>query len=308
MAKKAKRFGRWKVVGTIGEGGQAQVYLVEDSTRTTDGQFALKPLSNLDAAERRKRFEEEVKATSAFGHPNVLHIFESDLSAMRPYYVAEYCEGKSLEKVEVGRFVGNIRCLVDTLLPVIDALVFAHQKGIYHRDIKPGNVLFRHDGTPVVGDFGICHMEGGTPQTLSWKAMGSRHFTAPEMEAGRHHLGKPSDRTDTYSLGKLMYWMLSGGKIFDREDHRAPGVSLVELLRDQKWEHIHMLLDKMVVEKPEGRLHSRELKEVLQMTADLVEGNFAPLKPSARIKCRFCGLGKYERPVACNSGDSSIPV
>ena len=304
MAREA--FGKWKVLGTIGEGGQAQVYRVVDSTDQTPGQFALKPLRNCADETLRNRFEQEVSATLAIEHPNILRIYESELAVDRPYYVAEYCEGESLDKAEAGRFFGDIRRATEVLLPVIDALIAAHERRVYHRDVKPANILFRRDGTPVLGDFGICRMEGGVPHTLSDRAMGSRHFIAPEMEAGRHHLGEPSDRTDVYSLGKVLYWMLSGGRVFDREDHRAPGNSLVELLRHPKWEHIHLLLDKMIVEKPQGRLHSHQVEEVLTMVQELVEGNFAPLKPSAGIQCRFCGIGKYEKFAAWDFNDPSV--
>lgn len=304
MAKRA--FGKWKIVGTIGEGGQAQVYLAVDTTGQAPGQFALKPLRNSSDEILRKRFEQEVRATLAIGHRNILRIYESALATDRPYYVAEYCEGGSLDESEPGRFFGDMRATAAVLLPVINALVAAHERGVYHRDMKPANILFRKDGTPVVGDFGICHVKDGVPLTLSDKAMGSRHFIAPEMEAARHHLGGPSDRTDVYSLGKVLYWMLSGGRVFDREDHRARGNSLIELLGPPKWEHVHLLLDKMIVEKPLERLHSHEVKEALTMTQELVEGNFAPLKPSGGIQCRFCGIGKYERFAAFSDGGSTI--
>jgi len=301
-----KGFGKWKILGTVGAGGQAQVYLVEDSTGQTVGQCALKPLRNLADGELRRRFEQEVRATDAVRHPNILRIYESDLSVVRPYYVAEYCEGGSLEKSGASLFKGDIQRTAKVLMPVLDALVAAHRLGVYHRDVKPANILIRKDGAPVVGDFGICHIEGGEPRTLSDRAMGSRHFTAPEMEAGRHYLGEPSDRTDVYSFGKVLYWMLSGGRIFDREDHRGPGNYLVDLLGNPKWEHIHMLLDKLIMEKPEGRLHSHELREALTMAENMLQGNFAPLKPSAGIQCRFCGQGKYEKFAAYDFNDPSV--
>jgi serine/threonine protein kinase len=295
VSKKKKKFGRWESIRTIGEGGQAQVYLVKDSDGLIPGTFALKPLAHIHDEERRTRFLREVEATQAIEHPNILHIYESDVAAERPYYVAEYCDGRSLEHVGAGRFKANIKATLDILLPVLDALVSAHRKGVYHRDVKPPNILFRSDGTPVLGDFGICYIDDGTPMTLSIDAMGSRRYIAPEMEAGRHHLGPPCDRTDVYSFGKVLYWMLSGGRIFDREDHRTPNNSLVQLLGDQRWEHVNALLDKLIVETAMERLHSHKLKEELQMAESLVAGNYAPLTPSVGIKCRFCGIGNYEK-------------
>lgn len=284
---------RWKPTGrTLGGGAQAKVLLVEDTRREHKGQWAQKRLRKVHDAKARERFGKEVKAAQSVDHPNVLKIIDSDTQAERPYYVAEYCEKGSLQVTGASRFKGNITATNKILLPIVDALVAAHQKGVFHRDIKPGNILFRKDCTPVIGDFGICYIEGTEAPTSIDETVGPRHFIAPEMESGGR-LGPPSDRTDVYSLGKLLYWMLSEGLVIDRERHRAN--SLVELLQDQRWEHVHSLLDKMVTENPKDRIGSRQLKEQLQTVASLVEGDSAPLKPSAKIRCRFCGIGSYER-------------
>jgi serine/threonine protein kinase len=73
--------------------------------------------------------------------------------------VAEHCEQGSLVKIGADRFGGDVRASVEALLPIIDALTAAHQAGVIHRDVKPPNILFRADGTPVLADFGICHMD-----------------------------------------------------------------------------------------------------------------------------------------------------
>ena len=87
--------------------------------------------------------------------------------------------------------------------------------------------------------------------------------------------------------------MLSGGSIFGRKDHRA--TPLTGLLGERRWEHVHLVLDKVVVEKPSGRLSLNEFRRELQEVRDLVMGNYAPLTPSIDIECRFCGLGRYQR-------------
>jgi serine/threonine protein kinase len=293
---------KWKPLGkNIGEGGQSRVQLVEDITGKLPGQYALKLLKSEGSAQARARFKGEVESIQRIEHPNVLTIYDSDLESPNPYYVAEYCEGGSLQKVESGCFKGNLNATLALVLPVLDALVSAHGGGIIHRDVKPANILFRSDGTPVLGDFGICYIEEGEPVTLSDEAVGSRYYLAPEMEAGNRSLGDPTDQTDVYSLGKVMFWMLSGGRKFDRENHR--GTSLVGLLGDQKFEHVHMLLDRMVAYEPKQRLKSVDVRaEVLRVLA-LVQGNYAPLKPSLGITCRFCGIGKYERWASFDSTD-----
>jgi serine/threonine protein kinase len=293
MAKAKTYGGRWETVRSLGEGGHGHVFVVRDTAGAVHGECALKRLKNVDSPERRARFHDEIEALKRLSHPNVLRLVEYELENGSPYYVAEYCERGSLEKIGAHTFQGNITETNRVLLPVVDALVAAHIKGIHHRDLKPANILFRGDGTPVVGDFGICHIEDGNRFTLSDEHVGSVNYIAPEMESGMRALGEPDDRTDVYSLGKVLYWMLSAGHIFAREDHRTTANWLVSRLGDQKFEHVHTLLDRMVVRDPDSRLRSQALTGELEMTPSLVKGNFAPLKPSIGIRCRFCGVGQY---------------
>ncbi|MBZ5671147.1 MAG: serine/threonine protein kinase [Acidobacteriia bacterium] len=293
---------RWKGTGkTLGEGGQAEVSIVEDTRKEYTGQWALKRVKNIDDPKAKERFGQEVKAVQSINHPNILRISHSELTAERPYFVAEYCERGSLQKIGASPYKGDIAATREVVLPILDALVAAHKAGVFHRDVKPANILIRGDGTPVIGDFGICFLQGGLHVTLSNEGVGSRNFIAPEMESGQHRFGEPSNRTDVYSLGKVIYWMLSGGKEFAREDFP----SLVDLLKDQRFEHVHRLLEQMVVRDPAKRIQSHEVKEKLETTASLVEGNFAPLAPSIGLRCRFCGLGQYERFAAYDAGDPS---
>jgi serine/threonine protein kinase len=277
----------------LSEGGQGHVFAVRDKTQTVEQLFALKRLKNVGQQERRERFKQEVEALRRLSHPNILSVVDWDVDGDQPYYVAEYCERGSLESLGAQQFRGNVPGTMAVLLPVADALVAAHKAGVIHRDIKPGNILLRQDDTPVLGDFGICHLEDGVLVTLSDEHVGSVNYIAPEMRSGRRHLGDPSDRTDVYGLGKVMYWMLSGGHIFDQEDHRPN--SLVERLGEQRFEHVHMLLDRMIVETPSKRMESHKVRGELEMATSLVEGNLAPLRPSIGIRCRFCGIGQYEK-------------
>jgi len=293
--------GRWRRVRSLPEGGQGHLFIVEDTTGEFAGQLVQKRLKNVDDQDRRKRFEDEVAVVRSLDHPNVLRVMYSDLTAERPYFIAEFCERGSLQETGALRFMGNIQTTAATLLPIIDALVAAHNAGVIHRDVKPANILIRKDGTAVIGDFGICFKEGERHLTLSNEGMGSRNFIAPEMESGQHHLGNPSELTDVYSLGKVIYWMLSGGKEFAREEFRP----LADLLKDQRLGHVDALLTQMVVREPAKRLRSQDVREKLQVTVSLVEDGAALLAPSTGIVCRFCGLGKYQRFAAYDAGDPS---
>jgi serine/threonine protein kinase len=244
------QYGRWKVEGkTVGGGGQGQVELVTDASGKGLGEFALKKLKD---DRRIGRFKQEIDAVGKLNHPNIIQIVDSCIGQKPYYYVMEYCEGGSLEKIGGRAFKGDISKAVEILDPICDALAAAHKAGIVHRDVKPANILVRADRTPVIADFGICHVDENESITLHEEAMGPINYIAPEMESGmRGSLGDPSEKTDVYALGKVLYWMLSGGSIFAREVHRV--TPLKQALGDQRWEHVHMLLDKVVVEKPSGR-------------------------------------------------------
>ncbi|MDO8433850.1 MAG: protein kinase [Candidatus Binatus sp.] len=285
---------------SLNEGGQGHIFLVRDAGKNSESLFVLKRLKN---AGRLDLFEREVNATRSINHTNILRVVDFDLAGAQPYYVAEYCERGSLVDIGATAFKGNVTGAVSVLGPIVDALHAAHERGIFHRDVKPPNILIRQDGQPVLADFGICHVEGDTRFTLATNEPGgSVNYVAPEMESGRR-LGPPCAETDAYSIGKVLYWMLSGGDIFAREDHR--GRPLTEILGEQHFEHVHLFLDEAIVEKPENRIRFAELANRIKQMEALVMGNFTPLKPSMALTCRFCGLGKYERHVGPDAGNIS---
>ncbi|MGD0901588.1 MAG: serine/threonine-protein kinase [Terracidiphilus sp.] len=299
---------RWRYIRNIGAGGQGSVVLVTDESGSVPGEVALKRLIHADSQERRARFERETKALEALDHPNILKIHHKELqpaSGDKPFFVAEYCSGGSLEGRGARSFKDKIAESAAVLAPIVQALEAAHRKEIFHRDCKPANILFRADGTPVLGDFGICHMEDGKFVTLADEGVGSKNFIAPEMESGG--TGEVSDVTDAYSLAKVLYWMVSGGRIFARERHKESGNNLASSVERQRFEHLHMFLDKFLKFNPHERSRGgmSDFRRGLQELVMLVEGDFAPLVPDRAIKCRFCGLGTYQR--SSNKSGSSVP-
>jgi serine/threonine protein kinase len=152
----------------------------------------------------------------------------------------------------------------------------------------------------VVGDFGICYLEDdGSRLTITEEAVGPRHFMAPELEDGR--IGAVSPKSDTYSLGKLLYWLLSGGKAFGREKHRELLWDLRGRNEDSQlgWdniymEHVNRLLDVMIAHDPDKRRNVRTVIGLSAKVAKRVEKEFTPITPDAVHPCTYCGYGIYE--------------
>lgn len=281
---------RWRFIRNLASGGQSAVALVTDESGQFPGEVALKRLINVDSEERIARFERETKALESLDHPSILRIHHKQLTPHRgekPFFVAEYCSGGSLQGRGAKDFGDRIAETVAVLIPIAHALEAAHRKDIFHRDCKPANILFRADGTPVLGDFGICHMERGEPITLSIGGMGSKNFIAPEMESGGS--GEVSDVTDVYSLAKVFYWMVSGGKEIAREDHRAGSNYLARSPERQRFEHVHLFLDKFLQREPHKRKGLGDFRRGLQGVVILVEGDFVPLRRIWRSNAGFAG-------------------
>jgi serine/threonine protein kinase len=286
----AQRFGdRWEITKKLGEGGQGETFLVRDLTADDDQMFALKRLKNLN---RLPRFEQEVNAIRSLDHPHVLRLIDADTSASKPYLVSEYCKRGSLEdnKAEILRSDRDARmALFEEISSGVGAV---HRAGIVHRDLKPSNVFLRDDGTAVVGDFGLCFIESNERLTETAEAVGARYYMAPELAEGR--TDEVSAQADVYSLGKVLYWLLTG-RVFDRERHRQNKNNLHHYFDlDESIEHIVVLLDKMIVEDSRRRLKDAdEVSARLPNLRRLLRGHFPSLTALPQ-KCRYCGNGKYK--------------
>jgi eukaryotic-like serine/threonine-protein kinase len=176
--------------------------------RDLTGVFGNAVLKRIRNPARNARFAREVAALRALSHPNVVRYIDADLSGPKPYLVMEYCEGRSLADVE-HRLVGDPLAALDLFVQICDGVAAAHERGIVHRDLKPANVLLRGtSGQAVVADFGIVYLADNERLTATAEAVGARHFIAPELADGRSDSVDP--RSDVYSLGKLLYWLLAG--------------------------------------------------------------------------------------------------
>jgi serine/threonine protein kinase len=287
----AQEYGKWKINKNLGEGGQAHTFLVHDKDDPEEKLFVLKRLKNLN---RLPRFVKEVKAGLELSHANLIKIEDKDLEHNSPYLVAEYCERGSLENSDLSNL--SIIQKLHLFAAICRGVEYAHANGVTHRDLKPDNIFIRQDGTPVIGDFGLCFItDDGDRVTLVDEVAGSRWYTAPELAHGIAEDVTPA--ADVYSLGKVLYWMLAN-KVFDREVHRSPRFDLTKAQTEPDFFLIYELLDKMIVESPTKRFATagvvvKAVEEVIRR----VEARGHHLDLSVPQKCSYCAKGYYRSVV-----------
>jgi len=199
---------RYRIERRLGEGGMATVYLAEDLRH--ERKVALKVLkAELAAVLGAERFVQEIKTTASLQHPHILPLFDSGEADGFLFYVMPYIEGETLrDKLDRETQLG-IDEAVRITTEVADALDYAHRHNVIHRDIKPENILL-HDGRPMVADFGIAlavSAAAGGRMTETGLSLGTPHYMSPEQATAEKDL---SNRSDVYSLGAMLYEMLTG--------------------------------------------------------------------------------------------------
>jgi serine/threonine-protein kinase len=199
---------RYLIEGELGAGGMATVYLARDLKH--DRQVALKVLKpELAAVLGAERFVVEIKTTAALQHPHILPLFDSGTADGFLYYVMPYIQGETLRaKLDRETQLG-IDEAVRITTDVAGALDYAHRHGVIHRDIKPENILL-HDGRPMVADFGIAlavSAAAGGRMTETGLSLGTPHYMSPEQATAEKEI---TARSDIYSLGSVLYEMLTG--------------------------------------------------------------------------------------------------
>lgn len=214
--------GRYEIRELIGIGGMANVYRCYDTI--DDREVAIKILKDefLNNDEFIRRFKNESKAIAVLSHPNIVKVYDVSFGDMIQYIVMEYIDGITLKEYINQQKVLTWKETVHLVTQVLAALSHAHSKGVVHRDVKPQNMMLLSDGTIKVTDFGIARFSNST-RTMTEQAIGSVHYIAPEQAKGDITDGK----TDIYSMGVMMYEMLTGKLPFDGEN--AVSVALMHL-------------------------------------------------------------------------------
>jgi non-specific serine/threonine protein kinase/serine/threonine-protein kinase len=202
----------YEILSEIHRGGQGVVYkAVQLATKRT---VALKVLLHGPYASPRQqhRFEREIDLVANLQHPNIVTVYDSGLTHGRHYFAMEYIHGQSLDT-----YLSNTKLSIDEVLrlfqKICSAVNAAHQRGVIHRDLKPGNIRVDSVGEPHILDFGLAKaagsdLQGGAPVTVSGEFMGTLAYASPEQTRGDPN--RVDIRTDVYSLGVILFEMLTG--------------------------------------------------------------------------------------------------
>lgn len=217
-SKPIKEFGDYEIEGELGRGGMGVVYLARQ--KDLNRRVALKMLTGHYGPEELQRFLEEAETAAGLNHTNIAHIYEVGEHDGAPFFSMEFVEGGSLAD-GLRKELPPPRPAAQLLLQVARALHYAHQNGVVHRDMKPGNVLMTPDGLPKVADFGIAkRLNDDNQLTRSGAIIGTPTYMAPEQAKGNsRHVGPAAD---VYSLGAILYEMLAGRPPFLPEDSETP--------------------------------------------------------------------------------------
>lgn len=209
--------GRYELLELIGVGGMADIYRAKDLEE--DRIVAVKILKTEFAGsdEFLRRFRNESKAIALLSHPNIVKIYDVGFTDKVQFIVMEYVDGVTLTDYIEQQGLLKWRDAVHFTVQILRALQHAHDRGIVHRDVKSSNVMLLRDGTIKVMDFGIARFNRENNKTMSDKTIGSVHYISPEQARG----DITDERSDIYSVGVVLYEMLTGKKPFDGDNPMA---------------------------------------------------------------------------------------
>jgi len=258
----------YKILEKLGEGGMGVVYKAQDTK--LDRIVALKflPAQYASDKELKSRFKREAQAAAALNHPNIITIHEVAEYENRPYFAMEYVEGESLKDL-ITRKDLSIDKVADIAMQICEGLAKAHEVGIVHRDVKPQNILIDKDGRARILDFGLAKLKKDAMLTRTGSTVGTVAYMSPEQAQGE----EVDYRSDIFSLGVVLYEMITGQLPFKSEHEAAMIYSIVnenpEPLARYKSnvpDELKRMVDKTMVKSREMRY-----QHVDDLRADLIQ-------------------------------------
>ncbi len=283
------RLGRFEILGWLGAGGMGEVYRARDHQLSRDVAVKVLPAAFMADGDRQRRFEQEARAAGGLNHPNILAVFDIGVEQGSPYIVTELLEGETLRDRMGGRPLAA-RKAVEYALQIANGLAAAHDRGVIHRDIKPGNLFVTTDGRIKILDFGLAKFTGDASlntETIAVSGMtptvmGTVAYMSPEQARGL----RVDHRTDIFSFGVVLYEMLSGLAPFGRV---TSGDTLNAILHDEPAElpgndpalrSLDAIIRHCLEKKPEERFQNfRDLAFHLETRPQSTSGASRAVRP-----------------------------
>jgi serine/threonine protein kinase/tetratricopeptide (TPR) repeat protein len=206
----------YRIVEKIGAGGMGEVYLAEDTQLNRKVALKFLPSHFLSDPNCVARFKREAQAAAKLSHPNIVTIHEVGEYQRRPFFVMEHVKGKSARDF-IDRSECDLGTIVDLAIQICEGLQEAHRAGIVHRDIKPSNILITESGRAKLVDFGLAALTGAERLTKTGSTLGTVEYMSPEQAWGR----QIDHRSDIFSLGVVLYEMITGRRPFKGQDDAA---------------------------------------------------------------------------------------
>lgn len=287
-----RTIGKYKIVELIGRGGMATVFKAYQEG--LDRYVALKLMHNflVHEADFLERFKREARAMGALKHPHIASVYDFDAIDDTYYLVMELIRGGSL-KDELDELARPKKPMplsraVQIILELLDALIYAHGYGMLHRDIKPGNILLRQDGSAVLTDFGIAKILGTTSHTVTGSMVGTPAYMSPEQAWGR----TGNERCDLYSVGILFFQLVTGRLPFEAETplmvalkHVNEPLPLPALFNPDLPLAIQAIILKSTAKDPKDRYQSGyEFAQALRLAIESSDINLAALLPAHLLR------------------------
>jgi serine/threonine protein kinase len=293
MASHPKKIGKYNVEGILGHGGMGVVYKAVDSQI---GRYvAIKIITAGGDPSLLERFKSEARATGSLQCPNIVTVYDFGEQDGNPYLVMQFLEGSSLESMIQKRVSLSLSERIGIIIDVCNGLAYAHQRGVIHRDIKPGNIMVLQDGVndgmAVIVDFGIARIGGDTGLTGIDKIIGSFHYMAAEQFLKE----EVDNRTDVYATGVVLFQLLTGALPFDAPDTSAmmyqvvhePPPPLSKYLKEYPIE-LEAIVNRALAKKRDERYaNAKELAfDLMEVQEHLKSETVAQLLQRAEVSLR----------------------
>jgi len=222
------KLGRFELLAEIGRGAMGIVYKAQDPM--LERTVAIKTINmgmDKDGAEMyEKRFYQEARAAGGLNHPNIVTVYDIGKTENACYMAMEYIEGPELRTRLLPGKPLTVQRALSIAAQVAEGLAYAHERGVVHRDIKPANIMVPESGPVKITDFGIARMRSSNVQTQTGMMMGSPKYMSPEQVIGK----RADHRSDIFSLGVILYEMLTGAAPFTGESVNAVMYQIVNFV------------------------------------------------------------------------------